>query len=332
MNINVSDLRSFKNLSSSIKGNNILPVLEYIKIGDGRIVKSILSAFVEFKCNDADTKMLVDEKLLSIKTGSAQSTSINFSKKGNKITMTDTITPTTFQSPDFDAFPVIPEPTSERYAVSENFMRVIGKAQHFPLQYNPEQPSWMSFLMIGEGHICTSDGHALFMEPIEESFELVLDKRHAQVISKMPIKEYAFSDKYMFFYTDNATIGFSKQEIGFTNIIKYGDIGASTMEFFASASDFQRFNEECSQSSKFPWVEVANGKISMNDSDLDVYLERSLESVKPSQTFTYNAATMNRILNVVDGDEIQFYKGERWYWIKCPEQKSTMLIMLLQTR
>lgn len=329
MNISLSELRQFLDLSSPIVGHNTLPVLGYVKMGGGKIIKSVLSSFVQYECNEADTEMLVDEKLLTVKISNAQSGFLNIIQKLNKVTITDSVTPTTFQVPDIKTFPVIPEATSERYAISENFMRVLEKAQKFPLKPDPVNLSWMSFIMIGNGHMCASDGHGFFMEPIDEEFELVLHKQHAQIISKMPIKAFAFAEKYLFFYTDNATIGFSKQEIGYSNIIKYGDVNGSPMEFSASASDLQRFNKECTQSSRSPFVAMTDGKLAMNDADMDVLLERTFEGIKPSKPFTYNAETMNRVLSAVDGNEVEFYRGKDWYWLKCPPQKSTLLIMRL---
>src|ERR1700727_2637989 len=243
MNINISKLRQFNKLSSLITGHNVLPVLDCIKMGNGKMIKSVLSSFLEFNCKASDEEMLVDEKLLSVKINNNASGFLNIHKKDKKVTITDSVTPTSFQVPEVDAFPVIPQPTSERYPISENFMTVLRRAQGFSSKIDPVNVSWMSFLMVGNRHVCASDGHVFFMEPIYEEFELVLDKRFAQIISKIPVKEFGFSDKYIFFYTDNATIGFSKQEIGYTDIIKYGDINGSPMEFVTSAIDMQKFNE-----------------------------------------------------------------------------------------
>ena len=329
MNISLSELRQFQKLSSPIVGHNLLPVLEYLRMGDGKIIKSILSAFVEYQCNEASEEMLVDERLFNVKIGSTQSSFLNISKKGNKVTVTDSVTQTTFQVPEVKVFPNMPVPTSERHKISENFMNVLAKAQVFSLKTDPTIPNWLSFIMIGNSYMCASDGHVFFSEPVDETFELVLDKRHAAIISKMPIKEYAYSDEYLFFYTDNATIGFSKSEIKYNNIIKYGHINGSPLEFVASATDIQRFNDECAHSSKFPWVTMSECKLSMNDITLDIQVERSFPTIKPSGKFTYNAETFNRLLAVAEEDEIEFYRGKDWYWVKCPSQKSTMLIMRL---
>lgn len=329
MNISTSDLKRFQRLSSPITGKNILPILDYVKIGGGRIVKSVLTSFVQFDCNSADEDMLVEENLLNIKIGKSANPTLKFSKKGNKVTITDSVVPTTDQTMDIKEFPTIPEPTSERFPVSENFLKVLQKAQHFPAKYDPQNISWMSFIMIGDGYVCASDGHAFFMEPVDEEFKVVLDNRNAQILSKMPINGYAFSDNYMFFYGDGFTIGFGKQEIGYTNISGYGNINGSKMEFTASASDFQRFNDECAQSSKLPWITISKGKVSMNDKDYDRLVEMPMPSVTPSDMFTYNAKTMNRLLMAIGGDEIEFYRGKDWYWIKSPSEKSTTLLMKL---
>jgi hypothetical protein len=329
MNIPLSELRQFNKLSSPIVGHNTLPILDYVKFGDGKIVKSVLSSFLEYKCKEANVEMLVDERLLSVKVGKAQSSFLNISQKENKVTLTDSVTPTTFQVPGAEVFPVIPKPTSEIYPLSENFTKVISRAHGFSAKFDPANTSWMSFIMIGNKHVCASDGGVFFMEPIDEDFELVLDKRHAQIISKMALTGYAYSDKYMFFFTDDATIGFSKQEFGYKDIVSYGKINGSPMDFITSAHDLYLFNEECAQSSKFPWVAMTDGKVSMNDIDLDIYSERLIPAIKPSSKFTYNAETMNRLLSVIEGDEVEFYRGKEWYWLKSSSDKSTMLIMRL---
>lgn len=330
MNITLSDLKQFHRLSSSIKGNNILPILDYVRFGDGKIVKTSLHQFVQFDCPSADTVMLVNEGLLSVKTGKSQADGLTLTQKGNKVTLTDSVTPTTFQVPDIKTFPAIPSPTSERFPVSDNFMKVLRNSQHFPLNPDPKNLSWMSFVMIGNKHICASDGHAFYMEPIEEEFQIVLEKPLAQIVSKMDVKEFAESESYIFFYTPNAVIGFSKQEIGYSNIIPYGDTKDAKVDFFASAIDLQKFNEECAQSSKLPWIDMKPGILEMNDSELDIHIVRKMENITPSAAFTYNPVTMNKLLSIVDGDQIEFYRGKAWYWIKPTDQKCTMLIMQLE--
>lgn len=327
MNISLSELKTFNNIASSLKGSNTFPVLDYVKFGNGKIIKTVMSSFVQFDCKDADTEMLVDEKLLSVKIGNAQSDFFNFSKKGIKVTLTDSVTPTTFQVPDSETFPLIPEPTSERFAISENFMRVLNKAKHFSLTPDSNNLSWMSFIMVGNGYICATGGHSLFTESIEERFELVLDKNHAHIISKLPIKEYAFAEKYMFFYGDGFAIGFSRQEIGYSNIISYGEIKSTSAEFIASGVDIEKFNKECIQSSKFLRVSMNKGKLSLNDPNRDIQLEKAIQGIQPSEQFTYNPEIMNRIISAIDGDDIEFYKGKDCYWLKSPPQKSTLLIM-----
>jgi hypothetical protein len=74
---------------------------------------------------------------------------------------------------------------------------------------------------------------------------------------------------------------------------------------------------------------MSEGKLSMNDIDLDIQVERQFPTIKPSDKFTYSAETFNLVLSVAEEDEIEFYRGKNWYWVKCPSQKSTMLIMRL---
>lgn len=329
MNIKTSALQEFSRLSSPLKGhNNVLPILDYVKVGNGKLVKTVMSSFIEVDCPDANEEMLLDEKQLSIKVKGSKSEFLNFKKKDNKVTVTDSVIPSTFQIPDSKEFPTIPTPTSERYPVSKKFLSILKKANGFSLPPNYSNLSWMSFVMIGNGYICASDGVIIFTEPIDEQFKMVLDKDDAKALSALDITHFAESDNYMFFYGNGITLGFSKNGVfSYTDIISYGDFKKGINEFVLSASDMQDFNWQIIQSAKTPYVTMTKGKIFRNDADLDIYSERILESLTPSSDFVYNAEYMNRLLSIIDSDEINFYRGKDCYWIVDPEQKFSTLIM-----
>jgi hypothetical protein len=329
MNIKVTDLQEFSKFSSPLKGHeNILPILEYIKVGNGKIVKTVLSSFVEFDCEDADKEMLLDEKRLSTNVKAAETGFLSFKKKDNKVTITDSITPDTFQVPEVNLFPSIPSPTSERYPVSKNFMSVLKKASSFSLPPNYSNLSWMSFVMVGKGYVCGSDGVIIYTEPIDEQFEMLLDKDDAATLSKLDITEFAENEKYMFFYGKGVTLGFSKIDLfKFMDIISYGDYRKGQLEFSASASDIQKFNWRIIQSSEIPFVTITKGKIFRNDSKVDSYQERVMETLTPSSDFVYNAEYMSRLLNAFEKDEVDFYRGKDCYWIVDPNKKFSTLIM-----
>src|ERR1700734_26990 len=283
MNIKTSDLQEFSRLSSPLKGHeNVLPILDYVKVGNGKLLKTVLTSFVEIDCADATEEMLLDEKQLSIKVKGSKADFLNFKKKDNKVTVTDSVIPSTFQIPDAKTFPVIPTPTSGKYPVSKNFLSVLKKAQIFSLPPNYSNLSWMSFVMVGNGYVCSSDGVIMFTEPVEEQFKMVLDKDDAKALSALDITHFSESDSYMFFYGDRVTLGFSKVDLfSYVDIIAYGDSKKGKMEFSLSASDMQDFNWQIIKAPKTPYVLLTKGKKYRNDADLDIYSDRLLESLPP---------------------------------------------------
>lgn len=331
MNIPISDLKKFQKLSSSIASKNILPILDYIKVSIGKLTKSVNHAFVQMDCESADKEMLLDEKQLTAKINNTSATFLNFVKKANKVTISDTVAPKTFQVPEVKEFPDLPQPTSERFAVSKNFLSVLGKAAHFAKNMDTT-PEFVDYVMVGNGTVCATDRHVFFYEEVEEQFKLVIEKKCAAFVATLDITDYAHSDSYMFFYGPGLEIGFSVQEIGYTDLTKYADLKDSKCDFIGSVSDFRQFNNECRSSSDVPWITIKDGSLEMNDTNRDVFLERKMEGIKPSRTFTYNPDTMNQLLSAIDVSEIEFYRGPAFYWIKSPDHKFTTLLMELATK
>ena len=325
MNIKVSDLKMLQKLTSGLKSNNILPIYDYLRFDKGTITKISSGSFIVFDCEDSDETILVDEKLLYVKVANTSAPMINITQKGNKVTITDGITPTHFQKQNIKEWPEMPDYGNEKIELSSDFNAALQKSLFFPV-HSEEIPSLRSFLMIGNNHFCASDAGILFYEEISENIELVIQTKSAEVLSKTTLFKCSTNDNWMFFWANRVVIGFQKQEIKFTDMRRFKMPEEIKLEFVGSKADFFSFNSECIGSSKYPFVTIKTGVLSFDDTGLDIQLDRKLDYLTPSEIFTYNAAHMNRLLNSFNGDELEFYRGSTWYWIKSPDEAHVTVI------
>lgn len=328
MTIKTNSLKQFQKLAGSIKDKAILPVCEYLKFEPGKITKTVLSSFVQYECDGITETFLVDEKELSGMLNITVSEFITFTKKGNKVTVTDTRDKTTFQVPDIKEFPAIPEPSENHIYLSSEFVETLNMASAFSLA--PQLiPSVKSFVMIGKKHIAASDGQIAFIKPIEEDFTMVLEKNIAASISKLPITECASVDNYNFFFAPGITLGFSMQEIGFFDMVPFVTMNGQKPVFTATSSDLQSFNAWALQSIELPFVTIKKGEMVMADVNRDIAHNRAMEELTVEEDFTYNPSHMNRLLSAIECSEVDFYKGDRMYYIKSQDHDFTTLIMKL---
>lgn len=330
MNISTKSLRDLKDLTSGLKSSNILPIYDYLRFDKGTITKMTAGGFFVFKCPEVDQTMLVDEKLLYVKLANSSSEFINISQKGKKVTLTNGTIPTSFQVPDIEEWPAMPDYGQGDHVVSTGFHSALKKAINFPAS-SEEIPSIRSFVMVGKGNMGASDAFVLFCEPIDDSFELVIERKQAEALTVIPVLKVGYGENWQFFFTFKGVYGFTKSEIGFTDFTKYTLPDNAKLEFSALKSDFLSFNNECIGSSKdMPWVTIMKGKLSMNDIGCDIQIESPLDYLTPSSPFTYNPAIMNRLLKSFKTDELDFYSGKAWYWIKSQAEGHSTLIMKLE--
>jgi hypothetical protein len=328
MTIKTSSLKQFQKLAGNIKDKSILSVCDYLKFEPGKITKTVLTSFVQFECEGITESFLVDEKELFGILGITVSEFITITKKGNKVTVTDSRDKTTFQVPPIGEFPVIPEPSGDHICLSAEFIETLNMASAFSLA--PQLiPTVKSFVMIGKKHIAASDGQIAFIKPIEEDFTMVLGKNIVAGVSKLPITECASANNYNFFFAKGITLGFSTQEIGFFDMIPFITMNGQKPVFTATSSDLQSFNAWALQSIELPFVTIKKGEMVMSDANRDITHIRPMEELTVEEDFTYNPAYMNRLLSAIACSEVDFYKGDRMYYIKSQDHNFTTLIMKL---
>lgn len=324
MNIRVSDLRRFRKLAVSIKTNKILPIYGYLKFGDGEICKATEHAFVKWGCAESDEKILVEEKHLFNLLDITNAPFINISKKGKKVMLTDGRDNLHFQTDEYDLFTKIPGKPEEVIQITDAFLDALGMSSEFCMPMGPI-PQYYMYVQIGNKTICSGDGVILFHQDIEEPVNAILEKDIARLMSREPVKSFSESESHYFFFTEDTTFGFTKQNMGYTDIRKFfANIGK--VSFSSSNSDFASYNTLASKSAINPIVNIVTGKMEMYDSGTDMGNTRPMPNITLSKDFSYIPSYMNRLLSAIAGDALDFYENDKFMAIKNPDIKATAII------
>ena len=325
MNIKTKDLKAFQRLSSHIKSNGVLPASDCIRFGEGKLIKNAHSAFISYDCADANETILVEELGLNSVLANTPSEFLNISMKGKKLVVSDSrdnIPFPTFQDNEFNA---PPESESKRQKISPEFLDALGRAAEVCMPYKSPASLYM-FVHVGNKRMAAGNGFMGVVFPIEEEYTLVIERSIAALISKHEFVEMSESKSHYFFYGDGFTMGFSKQEIGFSDMGKLMS-GGDERTFTISASDVTSFNSlALSLCKDWSIVTMDNGKFEMTDSRSEYAPTRPAEQIKVPEPFHYNAENMNLIIKALGAQELDFYHSPRAYFIKSTETKATAII------
>jgi len=330
MNIPVNKLKKFQKLAANIKTNGILPIYSYLKFGGGCICKNVGTSFLEYKMEESDEELLVDEHDLFSLLNHTSSPFITITLKKGKVELNDgrdklllnTVKYSDFNSPNTSAKEPVP--------VSAEFMDAILKASNFA-QVVKDMPTYYAFVHIGENAVCAGDGLMIFHCPVEEDLSIVLEGRIAQFVAKQGITAFADTGNYHLFFTPDAVLGFAKSELSWFNIKKVFE-RPREYSFTLGASDIISFNSLSLQLTRDPMVTLSNGKFEMNDMLLDKCHERAAENIKVTEPFSYNPEKMNVVVNGLDCEEIDFSDGGPCYFLSNKDVKATTIIAKIKNQ
>lgn len=331
MNIPVSDLKRFQKLASHIKGSGVLPVCDYVLFENGKIYKTALDSFIVFDCAEAEGGILVDEKLLYNLLNVTVAPFINIVQKGEKTIISDGRDKIPFQTKKRKEFPAIAEAEGETIELSTDFIGAMAAASVFAKNMDSVPTAYM-YLHIGKGSVCAGDGFVGYYYPLDEKVDMILDKKTAQFVSKNGAERFSQSASYYFFYSNDALFGFSKQEIGYMDMVRVIN-GGSNLTFSASASDIQSFNNLAMQSALKAdacVVTMSDGKMDMYDPTIEVEVERQVEGLKISTPFSFNPQYMNTLISGMQSETLDFYEHKNMYWVKSPDSKAISIIAKIQ--
>lgn len=330
MNISTAALKEFQKLSSNVKSNHVLPITDYLKFEPGKITKTALTSFITYDCPEVDEEILVSEKHLYDMLSVSLSSFISISREGTEIKITDGEYRMAFQDEKFELFPIIQQPTKDKVAISDCFVQALYMASYFPIPFK-EVMSISNLVMIGNKTICAGDGVIVFKHIIDEEVDpIVLEKSIAASISKLPITGFAFGESYYFFYTAKAVFGFSVQEIGYADFNKFFVLNGQKPKFTLSANELMSFNTLAMRTAEDAFIHVENGRLSMISTLTNVPLDKPLEGLTLDEPFNYHPEKMNRLLTAIHSEELDFYDGDRMYYVKNQDENVCSLIMKIK--
>jgi hypothetical protein len=319
MKLNVSDLKRFKANSASIKTNNVLPILSYLKFDKGTVTKNSMGSFITQKI-DCDKSFLVDEKILMSLVECTSSPTISIELKDGKIIMSDGSIKKTSPSEPVENFPTNDEADSELFSIDREVLESIGIASQFVVDM--EVPSPSCFVFVGKKHVCGSNGAIAYIDEFEEDLpEMVLDRTISQTISKYDTVKFSSNESYIFFETSDLKFGFIQPSHKFFDETSFADFTAEA-KFIMDKSEFVNINDmvikdtvsKIAQAS----IEVSKGKMffEMNDTGYEVNTtkEFDVEGDVACDKFNFNPVLMNKLLKSVPDTELTFNKvGNRYY-------------------
>lgn len=326
MNIPVNILRKFYKTSAHIRPTGVTPASNCIKLGNGTLIKNANSAFISYDCPEATEEVLIDEHVLNGLLSNTYSDFINISVQKGKVVLSDTVTkiPTGIIPVKEFNDPSVSE--GEKKNISLFFLEALRKCSEVCKPYKSSDTDLYMFVHIGKNMIASGNGYMGVVFPIDEDYTMVLEKSVARLVSGNNITATSESQGHYFFYSDNFTMGFSKQEIGFCEMGKMMR-GGDNLTFSVSSSDILSFNSlALSLCKDYSIVTMHKGKLEMIDSRIDSAPVREITSIFPPEPFHYNAENMNQVVSAFGVETLDFYHSERAYFIKSPDSKATAII------
>lgn len=326
MDIRSSDLKRFLKAAGHIKGSGILPIHNYLKFEPGKITKIVTGAFLEFPCNGIDEPVLVDEKMLSNLLNITNSPIISISKNKSKVTISDGRDKPFFPIQNEKEFSDTPTPEGKKQLISSEFLEGLGMAAE--VAKNMEAiPHYLMYVLVGNKSICGGDGFMAIHYPIEESVQIMLEKKVAQFLSREQVYAFALSDNHYFFYVDDGVVfGFSRQSVGYTDLASVILGEGKKITFSATASDISSFNSYAMLSSKDCYVTMDDKKMYWSDDNVGIGNDREMDNLTLQNCSTYVPAKMNAIISALGCKELDFYDGKGLFYIKSQETKASAIV------
>lgn len=329
MNIKTSTLKKFKEYSSHIKGNGVLPIHDYLKFGNSVIQKVVTSCFIKFDCEESDEEILVEEKALYDLLAITPSDFISITHKKGITTISDKRDTIPMPVPEIKLFTDIPTLDLDKSDLSSECLDAIGSAAKICGQMGDTPDKYM-FVMVGDKCVTSISQSYGYCRLIEESVEMALEKKIASFVARSNAKACSVSDTHYVFYTDTATIGFTRQSIGYGDFGKQLRTDPGELTFTGSNSDIQSFNSLSISLCDFPQVTILKkGGFESYNSTSEIPHTRP-SNIIPLEDFTYLPAPMNLLLSALGDEELDFYQKPNMLVIKSKETNATAAIGKIQ--
>lgn len=219
MKLQTKQLKKFKQLSTGMKQNNILPILSYLKFDNGTVTKNNMESFIvmDIECEGA---LLIDERLLMSMVDSTGSDTITATLKGDSVILSDGKTKKVSPTSPVLEFPVNASADAEYIDLLTPVLYAVKVASSFTSE-NPAVP-YTEHVFIGKGNVAASNNFTAYIEKVATGLpEIVLTREAAFMAGRFETLQFSQSESYHFFKADNFVIGFGKKETKFLDMSQF---------------------------------------------------------------------------------------------------------------
>jgi DNA polymerase III sliding clamp (beta) subunit (PCNA family) len=298
MNIKVKPLKSFFQLSSGISVNNIIPILGYIKLDNGELIKSNLQTFIQHKVDIPNNiSVLLDEKVMGAFLKDCKSEEIEFKveqkvvnkEKRSEVWLIDGKRKIKFQSPDISDYPKFPDSEKENeITLDDEVLGAIGRASKNVGAVGANEV--LDFIHLSNGYVIGTDRAKFYCKKILGIPSVVIDTETANTISQFSEVNFYQKGKYNFFNTGNTVYAFIQPEVKSPDLMPFipKEQPKEVIEF--EVAELVGFCDTvvAASASKVLNCALKGNKLSFKDADYDIDYDMELNSTgtfEPNITF-----------------------------------------------
>lgn len=313
MILKVKQLVEFRNASSSIKQNGILPVLAYLKFHDGTITKSNMESFVNMKA-DFQGSLLIDENILMNFLNFTKADEITLTVKENSVVITDgTKARVTSPTEAVENYPATKETDQQEIPLSKEVMRALRIASNFTV--DDQTMPFKEFVFIGNNLVAVSNGFTSYTEKLETGERKIVVGQHAaSTVSKFEEARFKENEAYQFFFTGAFDYGFAKKEVGFLDMTPFANMPAGP-EVEVNKQELISFCEMCISScpGRSVVASIEDGNMRMIDSAFGIDID--IPMIAPMENFSFNPAMMVKMLKSIPDDKMRWVSSGNKYFL-----------------
>jgi len=219
MKLQTQQLKKFKQLSTGMKANNLLPILSYLKFDNGTVTKNNLESFIVMDI-ECDGSLLIDERLLMSMVDSTGSDTITATLKGDSVILNDGKTNKVSPTATVNEYPVNASADVEYIDLPSPVLYAIKVASSFTAE-NAAVP-YTEHVFIGKCNVAASNSFIAYIEQVAEGLpEIVLTREAAFMAGRFETLQFSQSETYHFFKADNFVMGFGKKETRFLDMSQF---------------------------------------------------------------------------------------------------------------
>ena len=306
-------LKQFNSIAGSMRQNNILPILSYLKFEDGKITKNNLESFVTMEA-DFEGAALIDEKVLMSIVDLTDADEIEVLPNGTKVTLCHGGKKFNSHTDDIKNFPENILIDGEEIEITQDVIADLKVISNFTMER--ENLPFTSCVFLGNGVMAANTGFIAAVKKTEIDYpEIILEKNATSLIKSFNSIFFSQNNTYQFFTNGSFKFGFIKKETKYLNMSKFFEMipkeGALKMDKYP----LQQFCDICNSVcvGRVVLAEISGSKAIMKDPDQENDQEIPLPVELPY--FSFNPTYMSKLLKSLPDDDLTFIKDERRYFV-----------------